>query len=303
MTTNTKKLYEDITNEILKFLLCQLKEKDIAISHYKLQKMIFKIKKELGCNHLLYKQLPFYWAEEGPFSSVVAQIFSRLKSDNCYPFSTNSFFLNNESYASFSSNKNIIEEFPEIEKEIHKILSNTNSFFNKFDEEIFIDYAPYPIMHPFKYILFDMAKNENSLYSMTPENYLNVFYNCLSGMNYRKIDDEFLVLFSRLFSRLELINDENKFGDCWQCVRIPMELSWRTFARGISIDFHDDFYNNIIPTWEQDYNEKIKRLTKSIEFLEEKTDNIINTSSKHEFNSFEQNMLTATIGNYLKKRD
>ena len=125
-------------------------------------------------------------------------------------------------------------------------------------------------MHPFKYILFDMAKNENSLYSMTPENYLNVFYNCLSGMNYRKIDDEFLVLFSRLFSRLELINDENKFGDCWQCVRIPMELSWRTFARGIIIDFHDDFYNNVILTWEQDYNEKIKRLAKSIEFLEEK---------------------------------
>ncbi|WP_298525480.1 hypothetical protein [uncultured Methanobrevibacter sp.] len=268
-----------ITNDLLKFLLYQLKEKNIAISHYRLQKMIFKIKKELGCDHPLYKQLPFYWAEEGPFSSVVAQIFSRLKKNNCYPFSTNSFFLNDESYMSFSSNKNIIEEFPEIEREIHKILSNTNSFFNKFDEDIFIDYAPYPIMHPFKYILFDIAKNEELLYSITPKNYLNVFYNCLSGMTNEKIDDEFLVLFSRLFSRLELIDNENKFRECWQCVRIPMELSWRTFARGISINFHDDFYNNIIPTWEQDHTENIKRLTKSIEFVEEKTGNIINSSS------------------------
>ena len=53
-------------NDLLKFLLCKLKENEIAISHLKIQKTVFKIKKELGETHPLYDNLPFYWNEHGP---------------------------------------------------------------------------------------------------------------------------------------------------------------------------------------------------------------------------------------------
>ena len=41
---NKSKSY-DVVNDLLKFLLCQLKENEIAISHFRIQKTAFKIKK------------------------------------------------------------------------------------------------------------------------------------------------------------------------------------------------------------------------------------------------------------------
>ena len=68
----------EITNDLLKFLLCELKERDMPISHYRIQKTVFKIKMGLGENHLLYENLPFYWYEHGPFSNVLASSFFNL---------------------------------------------------------------------------------------------------------------------------------------------------------------------------------------------------------------------------------
>lgn len=120
MTDNENNFHE-IAYDLLKFLLCQLKEKNIAISHSKMQKTVFKIKMELGCNHPLYSQLPFYWAKEGPFSSIVAQVFSKLRNDNCNHFSSNTVFLDDDYYVDFSTNNTLIDEFPQIKKLSSKI--------------------------------------------------------------------------------------------------------------------------------------------------------------------------------------
>lgn len=290
----------DVVKELLKFLLCQLKENDMAISHYRIQKTVFKIKKELGCNHPLYEHLPFYWYEDGPFSNVVAQAFSKLRDSHCYRFSSNTIFLNNDSYGRFSSANSLINEYPSIKDISAEIFKDKNSFFNKFDEDIYIDYAPFPFMHPFKYILFNTAKNEELFYSSTPDEYLNVYYECLSEMPYDEIINDFSILFSRLFSRLELINDENQFISCWKYMRTPIQLSWLAFARGISIEFHDNFYDKDIESWKIDFDNRIKILNKSMNHFEEKTDNILNNSSKPELDSFGKRIYTATIGNYLK---
>lgn len=85
---NKNKSYE-IVNDLLKFVLCELKETKIAISHYRIQKTVFKIKKELGQDHPMYENLPFYWYEHGPFSNVVAKQFNALKNNNCNPYSSN----------------------------------------------------------------------------------------------------------------------------------------------------------------------------------------------------------------------
>ena len=54
------KSYE-VVNDLLKWLLCEFKENRIAISHFRIQKTVFKIKKELGENHPLYEYLPFFF--------------------------------------------------------------------------------------------------------------------------------------------------------------------------------------------------------------------------------------------------
>lgn len=290
-----------VVNDLLKVLLCELKEKEIAISHFRIQKTVFKIKKELGENHSLYEDLPFYWYEHGPFSNVVAKQFNILKKNNCNSFSSNTVFLNDDSQKKFLDEQKLITDYPEIKQITNKIFEDKNDFLNKFHEDIYRDYAPFHFMHEFKFNLFEPITSDDFIYSVDYENYLNTFYDCLSNLPYDNLLNNFSVLFSRLFTRLDLLNDENQFSNCWDYISTPVQHSWHTFARWISIYAHDDYYNNNVANWKKDLNIRIGNFNDSINYLENKTDHILNNNSREDLTSFDEKIYNATIGNYLKE--
>lgn len=296
---NENKSY-DIVNDLLKFLLCELKENKIAISHFRIQKTVFKIKKELGENHPLYEYLPFYWYEHGPFSNVVAKQFNILKCNNCNPYSSKTVFLNDDSLNKFSHEENnLINEYSSIKQISQKIFEDKNDFLTKFDEDIYKDYAPFSFMHTFKYDLFESARNDDFIYSGEYDTYLDNAYNCLSNLPYDNKLNDFSILFSRLFSRLELINDENQFFNCWDYISGSIQYSWIAFARWVSIYDHDNFYNGDVLKWEKNLDIRINLFKKSVNYLEDKTDYIFNNPSQNNYDSFEDRIYNATIGNYL----
>ena len=297
---NKDKSY-DVVNDLLKFVLCELKEKNMSISHFRIQKTIFKIKMELGPDHPLFDYLPFYWYEHGPFSKVVSKQFRQLKSNNCIQYSSHTVFLDDGSFKEFSQGNDLVDEYPIINSISDKIFADSNSFFNKFDEDIYLDYAPFHFMHPFKYVLYETTRDDELFSSLVPDNYLNVFYDCLSDLPYDNLLVDFSVLFSRVFSRLELMNDENQFLNNWGHIIPPVQLSWLTFARWVRIHDHDTFYNDDICSWKNELENYIKILNRHVDKFEDKTENIFNNSSyAPDYDSFEDKMLNATIGNYLK---
>jgi hypothetical protein len=135
---------------------------------------------ELGSDHPLFDCLPFYWYEHGPFSNVVSKQFRQLKNNNCAQYSSHTVFLDDKSFNEFSQGNNLIDQFPIINTISDKIFADSNSFFNKFDEDIYLDYAPFHLMHPFKYVLYETTRDDDLFSSLVPDNYLNVFYDCLS---------------------------------------------------------------------------------------------------------------------------
>ena len=90
-------------------------------------------------------------------------------------------------------------------------------------------------MHTFKYDLYELSRNDDFIYSGEYDNYLDNIHDCLSNLPYNNLLNDFSILFSRLFSRLELINDENQFFNCWAYIAGSIQQSWITFARWVSI--------------------------------------------------------------------
>ena len=288
-------------NSLLKFLLCELKEKNMSISHFRIQKAVFKIKMELGENHPLYDQLPFYWFEHGPFSNVVSKQFRELKNNNCTQYSSHTVFLDDKSYNKFRPESDLIDEYPIINSISDRIFKDQNVFFNKFDEDIYLDYGPFPFMHPFKYVLYETTRDDDLFSSLESDNYLDVFYECLSQLPYDDLLVDFSVLFSRLYNRLELINDENQLLNTWAYIIPPVQLSWLTFARWVRIYKHDAFYNDKIDSWKINLEKSVKHLNSSVDKFEDETENIIAGCTKdYNYDSFEYKLLNATVGNYLK---
>ena len=286
----------DVVNDLLKFVLFELKEKNMPISHFRIQKAIFKIKMELGRDHPLFDYLPFYWYEHGPFSDVVSKQFIELKNNS----SSHTVFLDDKLFEEFSQGNSLIDQYPIINDISDRIFEDSNLFFNKFDEDIYLDYAPFPFMHPFKYVLYETTRDDDLFSSLVSDDYLNVFYDCLSNLPYDNLLVDFSVLFSRLFSRLELINEEHQFLNNWAYIILPVQLSWLTFARWVRIYKHDAFYNDEIDSWKSELEKYIKILNSSVDKFEDKTENIFkNCSYNPDYDSFEYKMLNATIGNYL----
>lgn len=50
----------------------------MPVDEFRMQKLIYKIKMELGKDHELYSRLPFYWYLRGPYSEVATQTFNDL---------------------------------------------------------------------------------------------------------------------------------------------------------------------------------------------------------------------------------
>lgn len=205
----------------------------------------------------------------------------------------------NDSLNKFLHEPNSVNEYPEIEQISQRIFEDKNDFLNKFDEDIYIEYALFPFMHTFKYDLFEPSRNDDLIYSDEYDSYLDNVYECLSNLPYDNLLNDFTILFSRLFSRLELINDENQFFSCWGYIAGSVQQSWLTFARWVSIYDHDDFYNEDISKWKTNLDQRVELFNKSVNYLEDKSDYILNNPSQDNYTSFEDRIYNATIGNYL----
>ena len=156
-------------------------------------------------------------------------------------------------------------------------------------------------MHPFKYVLYETTRDDDLFSSLESDNYLDVFYECLSQLPYDDLLVDFSVLFSRLYNRLELINDENQLLNTWAYIIPPVQLSWLTFARWVRIYKHDAFYNDKIDSWKINLEKSVKHLNSSVDKFEDETENIIAGCTKdYNYDSFEYKLLNATVGNYLK---
>ena len=88
-----------------------------------------------------------------PFSDVIARQFNILKHENCTSHSSNTVFINEDSLNKFSHEPNLVSKYPKIRQISQKIFKDKNNFLNQFDEDIYMDYAPFRFIHTFKYDL------------------------------------------------------------------------------------------------------------------------------------------------------
>ncbi|MDR3223139.1 MAG: hypothetical protein LBT66_05345 [Methanobrevibacter sp.] len=272
----------EVVDELLSFLFSKLNEKKMNLSKFRVQKAIFQIKMDLGENHPLFNNLPYYWYCFGPFSNFVADSFNfhEIHDEN---------------------NFNIIKEYlPDLDKIITNLLEDKNYFYNQLHKDIYKKYAPFKCMYTFKFELFDTAekcreiKNKNWL--------INTFYECESQLPFDSYFNEYSDIFSIFITKLSLINEENNLSNNWSILREPIKRLWYTFAKGLRVQCKDSFYDNMGKQWDLEFNENIKILRSCIDNAEEEIKNNIAPTKRtsHIYTSAEKRLLNATIGNYLK---
>ena len=285
----------EIIDNLMKFLFFKLYEKEMTITEFRMQKLIFKIKMELGKNHMLFDKLPYYWYFHGPFSEVVRDSFRDISANHCNS-KYNSFILK-EGNDDFENN-DLLSSYPVIKKITNNILNNKTEFYNNLIESIYMDYAPYPLMHSFKYVIYKSADENRTSQNFDVEKYISTFYECETQLPEDEYFNDFSDIYSQLLTNLDLINDEGMFDDCWLFLRDPIKELWETFASGLRVIFKDNYYDYKEYIWHKEFRDKVNTLS----ILVNKTEQYTNGEFKPiQYNSSERDILNSTIGTYLRR--
>ena len=289
----------DITSktmdDLVKFLFFELKENNEPISEIQLQKLIFKIKMELGKNHELYEVLPYYWYIHGPFSEVVRDSFNDIKNNFCELCAYNKVILKKQHY-DFKDSE-LLDNFSEIVKISKEIINNRNLFDN-IVKHVYDRYAPYRVMLPFKFKIYRTANDNRFSQNFDVDEYVNTFYECESQLPDDKYFVNFAEIYSQLCINLDLINDNGTFDENWRFLRNLITELWTTFAKGLRVKSKDNYYNYEIDVWNQKFEDNLRILSQFVDKTEILTN--YNTQSNNNYTSSQKKILNTTIGSYLR---
>jgi hypothetical protein len=237
-------MYKNVSktmDELMEFLLFEVKSRSLPTDEFRMQKLIFKIKMELKENHELYPQLPFYWYIKGPYSEVAAASYEEKLPQINIPKRT------------------ILKEFPEIKDITENLLEKRDYFVNEIDKDIYRQYAPYKFMFPYKYKIYNVAKNCDKV-DFDVEEFVNQIYACEGNLAKEEYFYDFNTFFAKLSIYFELIRKAGNFEKYWDIIQKAIVLTWKTFAKGVRIHFKDSFYNSNVKLWDDEFKSSLKRI-------------------------------------------
>ena len=282
-------------DDLVKFLFFELKENNKPISETQMQKLIFKIKMELGENHELYEELPYYWYIHGPFSEVVRDSFNDIKNNFCELHTYNKVILKNQH--DYFKDCGLVDNFSEIVKISKDIIHNQNLFDN-IVKHVYDRYAPYRVMLPFKFKIYQTANDNRFSQNFDVDKYVDTFYECESQLP----SDNYFVNFSEIYSQLcinlDLINDNGTFDENWRFLRNLIKELWTTFAKGLRVKSKDNYYNYETDVWDQKFEDNLRILSQFVDKTEILTN--YNIQSNNYYTSSQKKILNTTIGSYLR---
>ena len=285
----------DNLDELMKYLLYELKIRDMTISKFRMLKLIFKIKKELDADCELYSELPYYWYYYGPYSGEVVDSLNYIK-PKCDQRG-NSFILK-ERYLNEFENNNLIHNYPEIKTITQNILQDRDAFYTTLEKDIYKEYAPFDIMYPFKFDIYDIAANMRSASSLNTDSYVKTLFKCEAKLPCDKYYNEYSDLFSKFLTNIDFINEENNFENYWKGLRFPIQELWKTFTKGVRVQYKDDAYKSDEKLWDLKFKNSLNELNITIN---ETNEYIHNNFKDTYYTPSQKRMINTTIGSYLRR--
>ncbi|WP_458453761.1 hypothetical protein [Methanobrevibacter sp.] len=289
MISTIFKTNEDLT----KHVIMSFHENDMPINELVLQKVVYQIKMDLGKNHPIYNDLPYYWYCYGPFSETLRNSFNNVK--KFLNLADNGYMIVDSHVDEFASPS--ISKYPEIDESINRLVFDDDYVYSSLTEDIYRQFAPLDMLHTFRYGIF--APTEQEEFSLDESEYVDSFWKCqprLFSINYL---NDFNSIFNEFTIQLDFLNDEGLIADKWSIIRNHVRNLWFTFAQGLRCYCHDSYYDADCKKWDIIFKKSLSQLEKDIHDFVDKSDNWIDFSKYGALTQEEKNFIAPLIDIYL----
>ena len=287
-------------DQIILFLFYKLKEKNMGVSRYGAQKTLYKLKKELGEDSSLYNSIPYYWYIHGPYSETLDSGLKAIINTPLLEKHRSLYKLNEDYYYLLSKNPEkyfplIFDFFPVVDEIFDDLIKNKNRFYN-LDKEIYLDYAPYSFMPPYKFEIYNvMDSTENYEYSII-DDILPTYFDCESKLPYGEFFSDYGEVYSDFVGVLDRFFTKDIINEYFEQIKANSLEIWSTFAQGLSYKYHDEFYEYKSQIWKANFLEQTHLLEDSIKKLRKIPREYKNSSNESKNYKF----VSSTVEAYLR---
>lgn len=258
-------------DQIILFLFYKLKEKNMGVSRYGAQKTLYKLKKELGKDNSLYNSIPYYWYIHGPYSETLDSGLKAIintplleKHNSLYKLNDNYYYLLSENLEKYF--KLIFDFFPEVDEIFDDLIKNRNRFYN-LDKEVYLDYAPYPFMPPYKFEIYNVMNSNNGYDYSIMEDMMPIYFDCESKLPYDEFFSDYGDVYSNFVGILDRFFTKDIIGDYFEHIKVNSVNIWCTFAQGLGYKYHDEFYEYKSQIWKMNFKKQTSGLEASLKNL------------------------------------
>jgi len=279
---------ETVTN-LTEYVAAVLSENNLPFNEYIIQKIIYKIKMELGDQHLLYDKIPYYWYYHGPFSEVVKRSYRHLKV-YCTHVKDDKIAIKPEHIPNYQKNK-ITKEFSEVEAINYTIVDKGKYIYSNLAEDIYKDYAPCKFIYHYKYKVFNLTDKEH--FESDGNEFLKLLKHCESQLQHKDFELNYSIIFTKLVMAIDFLNDEQLIADYWTGIKQHLRELWFSYAKGLRIKNHEDYYDNKNQLWGQIYKKSLDDCNYKVDLILDKSLNVVDSSNYGLYNSNQKKLSNA----------
>lgn len=255
---------EKLTQELIRLCIHKhMETKKFPISETKLLKILYKTKMNLPNNHPLRDALPFYWYLHGPYSPYILKLKDKMISEGIISSAGNGFVASATRVVDHIENPSITEARKIINRMIDD--SSSTSALTIMDD-VYRTFAPtkfyISFKNEFQASLSSFLNDPSTRFKSEQlvdilEKTFGDIPNATLFRNYKYILRDFTELSSHLFKNENFKNYKNELESIVDSIFV-------TFAKGIRIKFHDEFYENEIEKWTSEFNDSVSELESKI---------------------------------------
>ncbi len=273
--------------KFLKFLILRifyLKGENSRISKRAIHKAIFKAKQESKSDNIK-NCAPFYWFNYGPYSELVEAVLNELlfTGDLTEVRVSEETSLLTMVTKGRKNHENMFNEFSiNYAKDIEKfdvIVRNMNFFMlDRHIMEIYNEYAPFTFMkiYPHAFLpklktLYSKIITGQTTLSLEAENeeLEDLLYECEANLPVDSLFENFNLSFSTYATALSRALDGERDTSIFSSALELADEIWFTFAKGVRILAHDEFYNDRVPQWTYQFNIDCLNLAQKVKRFDE----------------------------------
>jgi len=255
---------ELVTQELIRLCICIYYSKhQFQIATTNLQKILYKTKMSLPENNPVRESLPFYWYKHGPFSEYVSDIKQKMIVEG-------KIVEENERFV--ATTNRIVEHDDNIKlarKNMIAIINDSSNNSQRLMDEIYHTDAPCGFYLSFKSNFSAAVYNflNDPKTNFKPEDLIDILENSMGDLPNDSIFRSFkysLRDFVELFS--EIIQTKSVLESVDPLLNIIDEI-FNTFANGIRIRNHDEFYDSKAEQWKVEFDESVSNLNEKADSI------------------------------------